>query len=315
MKTILKEKKLRRTFLITISILLILIILIRAFILPSYDQTIITLAGKTIITKDPIWLTIITRLLDSLFVSLTVTVAIGLFLSYIEIPEEEKKFEIIESFKISELFEKERNNTEIWYFSGGTGRYTRAKTVPELSRLSKNSNQHKTLKIQIIDPTNEATCHNYAIYRSSLKSSDKNIEQWTKEYVRQEVTATIILIMLYKSANSLLDLSICLKNNFSTLRIDLSSHAGIVTKEDSKEPALACRENSFLYRTYKEEILQTFKEYKSLNTNLNFNYRIDKITDENISDMCSQLGIEKGLTKEDFTKVAALVKENKNPYA
>jgi hypothetical protein len=266
------------------------------------------------IIKDPLWITITSRILDSLFVSLTVTVGIGLFVFYIEIPDDEKKFEIIESFKLNELFEKERNHTEIWYFSGGLGRYTRSKTIPELSRISKNSNQHKTLKIQVIDPTNETVCNKYASYRNSLKSSNKNPNKWTKTYVRQEITSTIILAMLFKSTNPLLDLFICLKNNFSTLRIDLSSKTGIITKEDPKEPALVCRENSFLYRTYKEEILQTFKEYKSINTTLNFTYDFETLKVEDIEQIARLLEINDGLTNEDFSNIYNLIKENNNPY-
>ncbi len=264
MKTILKHKQLRTNFLLLIGALLVIIVLIRALVLPIFEPKIAPITNQTIvvandtipqytapiasqtivIVKDPLWLTILSRLLDSLFVSLTVTVCIGLFLFYIELPDDEKKFEIIESFKISEVFEKERNDTKIWYFSGGTGRYTRTVTIPELSLKARNTNSHKTIKMQIIDPNDDNACLNYSNYRNSLKSANSGLK-WTPKKVKVESVSTIISAVIHKSNNALIDISICLKESFSTLRIDLSSNSGILTKEDPLEPALVCRSNSF----------------------------------------------------------------------
>jgi hypothetical protein len=334
MKTILQHKHLRRNFLLLIGALLIIIVLIRAFLLPIFEPTIAPITNQTIVVandtipqipapvtnqtivvaKDPLWFTIISRLLDSLFVSLTVTVLIGLFLFYIELPDDEKKFEIIESFKISEVFEKERSETKIWYFSGGTGRYTRTVTIPELSKKARNTNSHKTIKMQIIDPNNDNACLNYSNYRNSLKSAS-NGAKWTPKKVKIESISTIISAVIYKSNNALLDISICLKESFSTLRIDLSSNSGILTKEDQLEPALVCRSNSFLYRTYEEEILQTFKEYPAIDTTKNFIVDMANLTVADITEIATQLNINGGLVDADYTAILQLLKENKNPYA
>ena len=334
MKTILQHKKLRTNFLMLIGALLIIIVLVRALVIPIFEPTIAPFTNQTIVVahdtipqhsapitsqtivvaKDPMWLTILSRLLDSLFVSLTVTVCIGLFLFYIELPDDEKKFEIIESFKISEVFEKERSETKIWYFSGGTGRYTRTVTIPELSQKARNTNSHKTIKMQIIDPNNNKACVNYANYRNSLKSAS-NGTKWTAERVKLESVSTIISAVIHKSNNALLDISICLKESFSTLRIDLSSTSAMLTKEDQLEPALVCRSNSFLYRTYEEEILQTFKEYPQINTTIDFIVDMKSLKEADIKNIATQLKIEDGLTDANYQEILKSLIENKNPYA
>ncbi len=312
MKTLLQHKALRKRFLITVGVILLSILIVRFFLLPNFEPVI---TSSAIIPKEPKWLTIISRLLDSAFVSLTVTVCIGLFLFYIELPDDEKKFEIVESFKIKELFDKERSGTEIWYFTGGLGRYTRTSTIPEIAKIAQSTNQHKSIKIQIIDPTDENACTNYANFRKGLNSASKNGIIWNKEFVRQECIATIVSAIIHKCNYPLLDLSICLKNNFSTLRIDLSSKMAILTKEDPKEPALVCREGSFLYRTYKEEILQTFKEYKPVNTSINFPYLLATLTKENVQEIVQQLNLGSSLIDHDYQRITEIIKSNEKPYA
>jgi hypothetical protein len=312
MKTLLQNKHSRRNFLIMVGAILLCILLIRFLWLPIYEP-VPDAAG--IIPKDPSWLTIVSRLLDSIFISLTVTVAIGWFLFKIELPDEEKKFEIVEPFKIGELFQRERSGTDEWFFSGGTGRFTRSKTIPELSKIAKNNNQHINIKIQVIDPTDEQVCSNYAKYRKGLRSAEnKDLGHWTKEYVRQEILTTIVSAIIHKSHYPLLDIAIGLKNNFSTMRIDMSSKVAIITKEDKQEPALVCREGSFLYRTYKEEILQTFKEYKQVNTLPEFEFSLKDLTVDNVREVIEKLCLSDGLSNDDYVKVHTFLKENKNPY-
>ncbi|MFA6275779.1 MAG: hypothetical protein WC622_03470 [Pedobacter sp.] len=312
MKTILQDKKSRKTFLIAIGFILLAILITRFYILPNYEPIVLP---NGVIPKDPKWLTILSRILDSAFVSLTVTVCIGLFLFYIELPDDEKKFEVIESFKIKELFDKERTDTDLWYFTGGLGRYTRTSTIPELAKIAQKTNQHKSIKIQIIDPTNTTACENYANFRKGLNSASKDNTAWNKDFVRNECLATILSAMIYKCKYPLLDLTICLKNNFSTLRIDVSSKTAIITKEDPKEPALVCRQGSFLYRTYKEEILQTFKEYKPVNTSINFAYQLDTLSADDVKNMISQLNLNSSLVDNDYLDIVKIIKSKEKPYA
>jgi len=313
MKEILKHKKLKRTFLFSIGIVLLSILILRFLVLPSYEPKPLPNIPFTNSIKDPAWLTIVSRLLDSLFVSLLVTISIALYLDYIEIPENEKKYDIIEPFQIQEIFERERMHTSSWYFSGGTGRYTRAVTIPELSKIAKKSNKHITLKLQVIDPEDKTICQKYASYRSALRSSEKNDTKWTAEYVRQEVLSTIVSAYVFQSINPFLQISIAVKNSFSTMRIDISESSAIITKEDPKEPALICVKDTFLFRTYVEEIHQTFKEFRQINIPTQFVGGIQELTPEKIETILNDLPIT-DLTTDECQQVCETLKKNLNPY-
>lgn len=302
MKTLLRNKQIRINFLIAVACILAIIITVHLIIGYNY-------------TKDvPIWVNVLIQILDSLFVSLVVSVTIGGFLFYIELPEEEKKFEIIEPFKIDSIFERERSTTDIWFFSGGTGRFTRGETLPKLADISKRNNHHISIKILIIDPTNYETCKKYSEYRNGLRSADNRPEKWSGEYVKQEAAATLITALIYNTNYPHLDITVGLKSTLSTLRIDLSSKTAVVTKEDKREPALICTVGSFLYRTYKEEILQTLQQYEQINTTLNDTYKLDNIDATNIIKILKDIGLYKGISHVDAARIAKKINNNKNPH-
>lgn len=315
MKTILQNKHTRRNFLISIAFLFLLILIIKFFILTGFEVKALVKIGQNIeIEKSPYWLLLVSKLLDSLLVSLTVTISIGLFLFYIEIPEEEKKFEIIEPFKIGETLSKERNESSKWHFNGGMGRYTREVTLPQLSKISSNSNRHISINMSIIDPLNDELCEKYSKFRRSLKSSKTNKSTWSAIYVKQEVMATIIVVKVLQFNNPLLLIKLFLKNNYSTMRLDFGSKVGVITKEDPKEPAIVCKENSFLFRTYTEELLQTEKEHNELAKRLEKNYELDEINTEDIKEIISFIFSGLELQASDYTCILKIIKDGSSQY-
>lgn len=304
MKTILKNKATRKNFLIIVALILLVILITRLFVIPQIA-----------VDPKPEYLSYIESLLDKIFISLLVAVFIGLFIFYIEIPESEKKHSIIEPNRLNELFPKSRMETDFWYFSGGTGRFTRAETIPEISKISQARNEHRTIKILLIDPRDSALCKSYASFRKSLKSNKESKTDWSESYVRNEIIATICCSAIYKNLNPLLEISIYLKKTFSTLRIDLSKPFAIVTKEDKKEPALLIPEDTFLYRTYKEEILQTAKQFESVDLSIRIpDLPIGKTTPEIIKSICDQLQLSQSLETTDYEVIAKILTKNHNPY-
>lgn len=315
MKTLLQNKHTRRNFLLSILFLFLLILVVKYLVLPNYEFKVLLKVGEAIeIEKNPSWLTLTTKFLDSLLISLTVTISIGLFLFYIEIPEEEKKIEVIEPFKIGEYLEKERKNSQKWYFNGGMGRFTRETTLPDLSNIASNNNRHIALNISIIDPQNEELCEKYSSYRSSLKSSKKNSKVWSAKYVQQEVLATIISIKIYQKNNQLLIVKLFLKNNFSTIRLDFGTNLGMITKEDPKEPAILCKTDSFLFRTYLEEIYQTEKEYFELANILDRKYDFNVLSVHDVKSIITSLNLKINFENSDYTEILNIVKKGTSPY-
>lgn len=303
MKAILKDKSTRKNFLIIIGLILAIIIISRIFVIPTFSND-----------PEPEFISYIKLILDNLFIALVVSVFLGLFTFYIEIPESEKKHSIVDSNTLKEYFPKARLDTDFWYFSGGTGRYTRAVTIPEISQISEKLNSHKNIRINLLDPTDVILCKAYAKFRTSLKSGKKE-KKWNLEYVRREIIATICCAVIYRSKNQLLEISIFLKNSFSSLRIDLSKNYCFVTKEDKQEPALLIPKDTFLYRTFREEILQTSKQYKQIDMTGNMdNIEIGKIQSGDIEEMTFHFGFNAFLGQRDFEAIADIINKNENPY-
>lgn len=305
MKTILKHKASRKNFLIIIGLILLVIILIRIFVIPGFYPK--------PSAEIPDYLKYIEDLLDKIFISLLVAVFIGLFIFYIEIPETEKKHEVIEPNRIKEVFNRGRLETDFWYFSGGTGRFTRAVTLPELNSISKNNNVHRSIKIILLDPMDDNLCESYANYRLSLNSSRN---EWSSKYVRNEIISTICSAILYKNLNPMLEINIYLKKNFSTLRIDINQLTCIVTKEDKKEPALLTPADTFLYRTYKEEILHVSKQCEEVDMRykVTHNMSFGKLSADNIKEICSHCNFVDKLSEDDFKDISKILNNNANPY-
>lgn len=311
MKSLLQNRKSRRITLLLILAMLALIFLARIYIVPNFHPTVI----NEVASEEPMWRALTVRLLDSIFVSLFVTVAVALFMFYIEVPDEEKKFDILESMRLQEIFDSELSHTDSWHFSGGMGRHTRSKTIPAMDAKARASNQHKTLKIQLLDPSNARLCNDYSRYRANLRSANNKKAGWTAEFVRREILSTILVAAIFKANNSNFEISVKLKSAFSTLRTDLGSKTAIITKEDKNEPAIVCRDGSFLFRSYKEELAQTFKIYPELDIRISNGYSLATITPEQVASLLEKLNLDQGLTTEDCKVICKTLKENKNQYA
>lgn len=304
MQALLQHKATRKLFLLVLTLFFLLIISIRIYILPQYYEI------PPI--KTPEYIKYIETFLDNLVTSLLVSGFIGLFLFYIEVPVSEKKHEVIAPNRLKEIFSNDKFNTDFWYFSGGTGRYTRSQTIPEISKISKLRNEHRTIKILLLDPMDDKLCDNYAKFRHSLNSS-KN--EWNINYVRNEILATICNAIIHKSLNQMLEVDIFLKKTFSTLRIDLNKNNCLVTKEDQKEFALLIPKDTFLYKTYKEEILQVAKQCEKLDTQYIIEkLKIKAIKPNEIKEICLHFNFNSKLNDSNFIAIAEILNKNDNPY-
>ncbi|MCX2575703.1 hypothetical protein [Pedobacter sandarakinus] len=311
MKSLLQPKKSRRIFLLLIVSLLAIIILLRIFVIVNFHPEII----KGVSTEEPMWHALVLKLLDGIFVSLIVTVSVGLFMFYIEVPDNDKKFDIIESLRLEELFDAELAQTDTWHFSGGMGRHTRAKTIPLMDKSARSSNRHKSLKIHLLDPSDEKICGAYSSYRGSLSSAKRGKVQWSLQFVRRELLSTVLVAAIYKTNNPNFDIILKFKSVFSTLRIDLSSRAALITKEDRAEPALMCRSESFLFKAYQEEAAQTFKLNLPIDIQLADKYQVKKITFQDVQKMLNELSLDMNLSEDDYKAICKIIRDNDNPYA
>src|SRR5580658_5895959 len=132
-----RTRKQKTQFYLIITLSLILIFSTRYIFIP-------------LLIKEPIsgFVEICKHLLEDVFVSLLVTIAIGLYIFWLTPRNKLKaRMDILQPIEIRESLIKARNETDIWWFNGGSGRYTRTVTLPNLAQLSRNLN--KTIDITV----------------------------------------------------------------------------------------------------------------------------------------------------------------------
>ncbi len=180
MDNILSKKHYRRSFFTVVTLVLVLAFFVRFIGVPHFDSN-----AKVDLT------TFAVSILDTLTVSLLITVFIGSFVFWLT-PEIIKKstMDVIEPKEINPLFKKAAADTKTWIIKGACGRYTRAVTIPSLAQSAKHEGIGRDIRIIMLDPAEMDTCEEYANYRRSLKSASTR-GPWTKEKVQEEVIATV----------------------------------------------------------------------------------------------------------------------------
>ena len=89
-----------------------------------------------------------TTLVASLFVALMV-------LLYLPSGSDAKELSLVDPEEISRLLRTAAQTSRSWFFSGGSGRFLRATTLPALLKDSKRPTLAVTLRAILYDPTNE----------------------------------------------------------------------------------------------------------------------------------------------------------------
>jgi hypothetical protein len=302
MKAILQHKSKRNYFLIIVGAILFIIFLIRVYVIPTHFPN---------STNES--LIYIKSVLDKVSVSFIVSLFLGWFLFKIEVPEQQGKLEIIEPIRISDYFEKGRLNTSFWYFSGGAGRYTRNVTIPKLAELSNSNNSSKNIRLNLINPMDSELCENYVNYKKSLKSSKESKINWDTDFLKNQIYATIVQAILYKSVYPMLEIDIYLKKYFTTTRIDINELNCIITKEDKRDLALACLNKTFLYNTFKEEIFQIAKQSTKFNIDKTLdNVNLKEIKLESVKEISDLYNLE--LEEDSIKKITEILNDKKSIY-
>lgn len=152
-----------------------------------------------------------------------------------------------------------RHHTGVWIFKGGTGTYIRAVTLRECVANARREQRPLHVQLEILDPTNEQLCMDYAQFRSSLvPGPDRTGESWTPDRTRKESFATILAVCWHKQRYTFLTAEIGLSSVMSTFRWDLSSSCVIVTQDNPNTPALMFEHDKPHYRDFHRELVTSF---------------------------------------------------------
>lgn len=263
LENIFKRAGYRRPFLIAIVLFVCVLLLARYFVLPFFYPTVKASTGE-----------ISTKLLESLAVSLTITVGIGLFIYWL-LPDldEIAKVSVIDSSDIARYLERATDETDIWWYMGSTGSYLRSHALKGLTTAAKKGGGGCHVIALLLDPGNNELCGEFARYRNSLKST-KPIP-WTTKVIKIEILATILSALITKEEQPQIQVNIGLRQTFSTLRYDVSSKYVIITKEESNAPAIRCDAPGQYYKAYREEVTFAFNQSREVSPPRGFEVILD----------------------------------------
>ncbi|WP_461611940.1 hypothetical protein [Cytobacillus kochii] len=301
MEQILTSKYARKVFFFITGITLIILLLLRLLLIPEISE---------FIQED--YETIINTILDALLSTCVSTVVIA-SLAFWLTPRVVKKsqMDIIQPIEIKDYLEKARLTDEYW-FSGGTGRFTRSKTIPKLATDARESNFSKKIVLILINPDNENVCNNYVNYRNRVRSGKES--NWDLKKLKTEIFSTIVAAYTWNKEQPLLGVTIGLINHYSMFRIDLSTKLVVITKEDPREPALMCKSDTFFFKSYHEDLRLSLSQSQILNEKID-GIPLSKINGERVKEFLTLLGFDiSSFDNNDFNEISEKVREGENPY-
>ncbi|MBA2323355.1 MAG: hypothetical protein H0V92_04815 [Pseudonocardiales bacterium] len=174
--------------------------------------------------------------------------------------------------------EKARRQTQVWNYKGVTGGHLRTVTLPGSVRQAQQEGWGSLeLRLEIVDPTEDVPCEEYARFRNSLvPSAGQRKEEWTADRVRVEAYATILAACWHKQRFSPLSLGIGLSRVISTFRWDISIRHAIQSREDPSAPSLVFNDEQPYHRACQRELARSFDQARQV--------PIDRAKDHHLSD-------------------------------
>jgi hypothetical protein len=163
---------------------------------------------------------------------------------------------LVSGSEVAQALAEARRHTDRWIFKGGTGVDLRAETLPEFAKMAREEQRPLELRLEIVDPADQALCEGYAQVLAAHEPSGSTL--WTADRVRQEVYATILAAARENQRVKYLNVEIRLSSVVSTLRWDLSD-TGVIMAEPAG-PAMVFKKDSPYYATCKRELTVSFDQ-------------------------------------------------------
>jgi hypothetical protein len=227
--------------------------------------------------------------------------------------------QVLNGTDVREALADARAHTDRWHFKGGTGTYLRAVTLPECIENARRRKGRLQVRLEILDPTDEAVCQRYADFRTALSSDrpDGTGERWTVDRARKESFATVLAACWYRQRNGLLDLELRLSPVMSTFRYDLSSGCIVLTQEDPSAPALRIDEGTFYYERWRTELMASLEQARAVPIGTDRQVRLSpRPSVDETRRLFESVGtpLPRSFTDRDVTDIVQKAIEPRNPY-
>ncbi|MVU79605.1 hypothetical protein GPX89_20445 [Nocardia sp. ET3-3] len=158
-----------------------------------------------------------------------------------------------------------RRETDSWIYKGGTGTYLREVTLPYFLGRVRAEQQLLSLRVEILDPSDERLCEVEAQHRNSLRpDGDANGRPWTTDRIRKQCFASVLACSWYRTQSELLTIELALSPVVSTYRWDMSDSVVIVNQRGSNTPALLFERGRTQYSDLTRELALSFKQARNV---------------------------------------------------
>ena len=224
-----------------------------------------------------------------------------------------RQLQILHGREVGDELERARQETDHWWFRGGTGTYLRAVTLPECVQRSQQKGLTFTFQIEIIDPTDKKVCESYANQRLQVPQS----EPWTWQRSRNEAYATILACAYYKQTAPFVTFRLALAGRVSALRWDLSARCVVQTQENPNEPALLLVAGHSLFANTQRELRLSFDQAREVSLDQSDNVRLSvEPTHDEVRQLFEELrvGLPASVTQAEVGDIIRRALKPRDPY-
>lgn len=169
-----------------------------------------------------------------------------------------------------------------YQFRGGSGRWLRSFTLPE---LSKATDRDIRLTIELLDPRDAKLCGAYANYRTKALPGDHLRSNEDARLIQRDILGSIYAGAWY-SARRRMKAEVILLRSFSPLRYDVSSEGLMITVAELTEPGLFAAPGTWLHSSIVDELHQASHGHVSVtlpgSTENDFPLDIQSVTPEDV---------------------------------
>jgi hypothetical protein len=201
------------------------------------------------------WETTLATVLDNLLASAATALIVGLAYIFLFPNVESEALESVQGRDISSLISSAANNARQWDVRSRTASYFTRVTLPMLRDTAFRSGGDVDIRIQTLNPDNDAALASYARFRSNHAGA---ASVWTVERVRGEIFATILAAALIHNEAPRLRIKVGLSDSFWVMSVDACENVVIVTGQNRGDPALVIKADSPHFQEWREDFDASF---------------------------------------------------------
>jgi hypothetical protein len=207
------------------------------------------------------WRLTIGAVLDTLFAAAIASIILGIVIVLLFADDPAEVLEVVESREIARLIKQEASRARQWDVRARTANYFSNTTLPALREAALDGGWACRVRMQVLDPENDALLAAYARFRSNHPGQ---VAAWSVERVRCEIYAALLQVSLCRSEAPRLEVKIGLSPAFWVVSLDLTDRLALLTGQDRGEPALTHRSPSSFYSSWQDDFDASFTECRTL---------------------------------------------------